>query len=75
MITKEVLAMITTTYATRNRQADLAMPSIRCAQVASLRALPVITGEVSVQGTGVFGHARTAADLTFPGTTAWSPPT
>jgi hypothetical protein len=74
MITKEVLAMITTVYATRTRQADLAMPSFRCDQVAWLRALPEFKGEVSVLGTGVHGDVRNTA-LSVPGTTAWSPPT
>jgi hypothetical protein len=76
MITKEVLAMITTVYATKNRQADLAMPISRCAQAAWLRALPEFQGEVSVLGTDVHVDVRIAtAGLTFPGTTAWSPPT
>jgi hypothetical protein len=76
MITKEVLAMITTAYADKNRQADLAMPISRCAQVSWLRALPEFKGEVSVLGTDVHGDVRVVtADPTFPGTSAWSPPT
>jgi hypothetical protein len=77
MIAKEVLAMITTTSYTKGRQADLAMPTHGCADASWLRALPVFMGEVSVQGTAVKGGVRVAtADVrTFPGTTAWSPPT
>jgi hypothetical protein len=79
-ITKEVLAMITTTYATKRRQADLGMPASRCAQAAWQRALPEFTGVVSVLGTDVHGDARidvrtATAGLIFPGTSAWSPPT
>jgi hypothetical protein len=74
---KEVFAMITTVYSTTSRQADLAMPTSRCADAAWLRALPEFMGEVSVLTGDVKGHVRIAtADLsTLPGTTAWSPPT
>ena len=76
MITEEVLAMITTSSYNKSRQADLAMPTHRCADAAWLRALPEFMGEVSVLGTAVKGGVRiTTADVrTFPGTTAWSPP-
>jgi hypothetical protein len=68
--------MITTASYNNSRQAHLAMPKLRCADASWLRALPVIKGEVSVQGTAVVSDVRTTADVrTFPGTTAWSPPT
>ena len=69
--------MITTASNDKRRQADFAMPTLRCADAAWLRALPELMGEVSVQGTSVKGgvRVRTADVRTFPGTTAWSPPT
>ena len=80
--------MITTASYNTSRQAHLAMPTLRCADASWLRALSPFTGEVSVQGTAVNGSAvvtglavkggvrPAAADVrTFPGTTAWSPPT
>lgn len=76
MIAEEVFAVITTSSYIKSRQADFAMPTHGCADAAWLRALPVITGGVSVQGTAVNGGVRVTADVrTFPGTTAWSPPT
>ena len=76
MIAEEVLDMITTASSNHSRQADFAMPTLRCADAAWLRALPELKGEVSVQGTAVYGVRITTADVrTFPGTTAWSPPT
>lgn len=79
--------MITTASYNTSRQAHIAMPKLRCADASWLRALSPFTGEVSVQGIDVNGSAvvtglavkggvRPAADVrTFPGTTAWSPPT
>ncbi len=82
MIAEEVLAMITTFVYDLGRQADLAMPTHGCADASWLRALPEFTGEVSVQGIATADCAVKAgvrvptADVrTFPGTTAWSPPT
>ena len=88
MIAEEVLDMITTATYTTSRQAHLAMPKPRCAEASWLRALPELTGEVSAQGTAVNGVVidgfavkggvrPVPADVrtTFPGTTAWSPPT
>ena len=76
MIAEEVLDMITTASYNNSRQAHFAMPTLRCADATWLRALPVIKGEVSVQGTAVFSDVRfTTADVrTLPGTSAWSPP-
>ena len=69
--------MITTASYNISRQAPFAMPKLRCADASWLRALSLFTGEVSVLGTAVVGDVRfTPADVrTFPGTTAWSPPT
>ena len=77
MITEEVLDMITTASYNLSRPAHFAMPKLRCADASWLRALSPFTGDVSVQGTAVKGGVRAAtADVrTFPGTTAWSPPT
>jgi hypothetical protein len=76
-ITEEVLDMITTASYNTSRQAHFAMPTLRCADASWLRALSPSKGEVSVLGTAVNGGVRiTTADVrTFPGTTAWSPPT
>ena len=76
-IAEEVLDMITTASYNAGRQAHIAMPKLRCADASWLRALPELTGDVSVQGTAVNGGVRmiTADVRTFPGTTAWSPPT
>ena len=80
--------MITTASYNTSRQAHIAMPKLRCAEASWLRALPELTGEVSAQGTAVNGavvidgaavkggvRLVTADVRTFPGTTAWSPPT
>ena len=77
MIAEEVLAMITKSSYTQGRPAGFAMSAHGCADASWLRALPELMGEVSVQGTAVKGGVRiTTADVrTFPGTTAWSPPT
>ena len=76
MITEEVLAMITKSSYAKARTAGFAMSSPKCADASWLRALPELMGEVSVQGTAVNGGVRITADVrTFPGTTAWSPPT
>ncbi len=77
MIAEEVLAMITTTSYNQGRPADFVMSAHGCADASWLRAHPELMGEVSVQGTAVKGGIRvTTADVrTFPGTTAWSPPT
>jgi hypothetical protein len=76
-ITEEVLDMITIASHNTRRPADFALPMLRCADAAWLRALPEFMGEVSAQGTSVKGGVRvnTADVRTFPGTTAWSPPT
>ena len=78
-ISEEVHDMITTASYNNSRQAHFAMPKLRCADASWLRALSPFTfeGEVSVLGTAVAGDVRiTTADVrTFPGTTAWSPPT
>ena len=87
MIAEEVLDMITTATYNHSRPAALALPKLRCADASWLRALPELMGEVSAQrtavsgvivdGSAVKGGVRlVAADVrTFPGTTAWSPPT
>ena len=69
--------MITTASNNTRRPADFALPMHRCADASWLRALPEYMGEVSAQGTSVKGGVRviTADVRTFPGTTAWSPPT
>ena len=78
-ITEEVLDMITTASYTTSRQAHLAMPTPRCADGTFVRALSPFAG--AIQGTGVSaavqgGVRLVSADVrTFPGTTAWSPPT
>jgi hypothetical protein len=53
------------------------MPISRCDDAAWLRALPQLTGAVSVNGTDVKGDVciATADVRTFPGTPAWRPPT
>jgi hypothetical protein len=67
--------MITTSYTFRNDAAHCAMPFSGRHQAGWLSALPAIKGDVSVQGTAVLRDRFVAAGLTFPGTTAWSPPT
>lgn len=68
--------MIITLHATENDLAPSAMPSYHCDEAAwRPRALPVITGGVSVKGTGAPIGVRVASDLAFPGHSAWSPPT
>ena len=86
-IAEEVLDMITTASYNNSRQAHFAMPKLRCADASWLRALPELMGAVSAQGTAPQGVAvdgvavkggirvATADVRTFPGTTAWSPPT
>ena len=69
--------MITFVSPIKSRQADFAMPISRCDDASWLRALPEITGEVSVLGTAAKGGVRlVAADVhNLPGNPAWSPPT
>jgi hypothetical protein len=74
---EEVFAVITTFYTQQSRQAVLGMPASRCADRSALRALPQVKGGVSVLDGDITGDVRvvTADPTTFPGTTAWSPPT
>jgi hypothetical protein len=63
---EEVLAMITMTHTTEARRNGFALPaSVRVDATCRLRALPM-SQDVCVLA---------AADVTFPGTRAWSPPT
>jgi hypothetical protein len=69
------------------QHAGLGMPAAQRVRVASLRALPLMTGaDMSAAGhkcaliasTSVAGYRRIVADVAttgaFPGTPAWSPP-
>jgi hypothetical protein len=77
MTLKEVLAMLTMTHATQARRIHFAMPvSVRVTAAWRVRALPTAMGGVSLEG-GVRPDVCTTAtaDVSFPGTRVWSPPT
>ncbi|NUR06741.1 MAG: hypothetical protein HOQ45_07020 [Nocardioidaceae bacterium] len=76
------------TNAIRGQHTGLGMPASQRVRVASLRALPLMTGAVVpaagqkcalIEATSVAGYRWIPADVfdvkgAFPGTSAWSPP-
>jgi len=67
--------MITIVSPNQSRHGSFAMPISRCDDVATLRALPIFKGQVSVLGTDADVRiATTDVYGVAPGIPAWSPP-